>query len=94
MPYDKPKVTIDLEEYQNLMKQNAELRLQLVKSDVSMYKKAIYFALTSSGRTDLVQRNCEKEGIRFFIQNARAFGHDAEEWEGISISKIDQPKIS
>jgi len=86
MAYDKPKVTIDLEEYQNLQKEAAELRMQLAGSDISMYKKVIWAAISSGANNDFFTANCAKEGISVSLMPHT--GRDVKDWERIFVNKV------
>jgi hypothetical protein len=64
MGYDKPKVTIDLDEYNNLVARNKELEEKDTDAEKVLYKKAIWALLVStSGINPEANRELVKMGV-------------------------------
>lgn len=91
MNFDKPKVTIDLEEYQYL-------KDRVVGMDSDAYviaaKKVVAAVLNSKSNLSTVYEYLSREGIMFSIVNhasASAFQHGIH-YNQISISLIDKTK--
>lgn len=68
MAYDKPKVTIDLEEYNELLKQHDKP----VVINETMYKIVIAELINSRGDISRAMHSIKSQGVYFIINNADA----------------------
>lgn len=87
MAYDKPKVTIDLEEYNNLNK-----RADSFTSDEYVMNARITIAALLNNQMNIgrTYETLSKEGIAFAVRNLSMSTRRELTWEDIFIGKIDK----
>jgi hypothetical protein len=78
--YDKPKVTIDLEEYNHLNKRIKELS----EGEVSDYQKAVLMVMNYAGNPQMFRAEMGKIGLQLTV------------WRGMdgSVERVSVSKIS
>jgi len=86
MSYAKPLVTIELEEYNQMLSDKDQLKIDQDNSDISLYKMALYHALMSNIESARFERACDLYGIAVFIrQNSE--NSISEPWRGVCVIK-------
>jgi len=87
MGYDKPKVTIDLEEYNELKSMVNQLRNEAADSDAALYKKAIFHSLNCRGSLADTVEACKRDGVYLTYLD---IGTARDQFERIFVSKMDK----
>lgn len=88
MAYDKPKVTIDLEEYNELL---SEKNRSSSDEFVLMAKKVIASFLNNRNDVKSTMADLQKQGIAFFVSAPTHSMVDKISHEHVGISKITNP---
>jgi hypothetical protein len=84
MPYDKPKVTIDLDEYQELLKLKEEVRGD---EFVTMAKIVIATIFNEKQNPTQISSSLRQFGINFFV-HGNGMGYGIITPENVHIEKI------
>ena len=85
MSHAEPKITIDLKEYNELLKHNKELDERLEKSEIALYQKALYWTLAYPVDPAKAGAQMNKDGVEL-VRLANLTGDDA--WKDVIVKRI------
>lgn len=93
MSYDKAKVSIDLQEYEDLKKRVKELEDADTQKEITRYKKALW--ITINNERESILHQCEFHGIR--IMQMKSYGPNYcgaifNPWEDIKVAALKEEK--